>query len=170
MKLAQKLLLALVSVAATTASASPDCRAFAGKRWDQRLAYAGCLRSARPSAVITDPEQVRGLVVGLAASVRPAIDIYRDALKRGPWETRLVAAYQLGLTYTDVTTRARTSIAPGLGNDLEPLLVTYELGAIEAFTLAQKISSEVPEGVQVDALVGNIVASTYAMLDAIGLE
>ena len=169
MKTTHRLLLPLLAVAQTagSAAASPrECRRFEGDRWDQRLSLAGCLRASGPRVRVTDPEKLRGYVAYLASTVDRPVEIYRDAIARGPWEVRLLAAYQLGQTYVDLITRARAA-TPGLELDREPLLVTWQRDAIAAFTTAWAAGEELPAGVACDDLVRNVIAGTREALDTL---
>jgi len=174
MKTTHRLLLPLLAIAgaAGSAAATPrECRAFEGDRWDQRLSLAGCLRTLGPNRRVTDPELLRGYVAYLASSVDRPVEIYRDAIARGPWEVRLLAAYQLGQTYVDLLVRARNAIAGlPLSRDLEPLLVPFERDAVAAFTTAWAIGGELPSGVACDDLVRHVIADTREALDAIELR
>ncbi len=172
MKTTHRLLLPLLAVAQTagSAAASPrECRRFEGDRWDQRLSLAGCLRTPGSHHTVTDPEQLRGYVAYLESTVTRPIEIYRDAIARGPWEVRLLAAYQLGQTYIDLMVRARLA-APGLQHDLEPLLEPLRRDAVAAFTTAWATGNELPSGVACDDLVRNLIAGTREALDAIELD
>ena len=161
------LLIPLLAIAASSATAARrDCSQFAGDRWDQRLSFAACLRTARPARV-TDPEQLRGYVAHLAASVDQPVEIYRDAIARGPLEVRLLAAYQLGETYLDLVVRARSSVPPELIRDLDPLLVGFERQAAAGFTSAWAIGNEIPSGVPADEVVRNIIADTRTALETL---
>jgi hypothetical protein len=172
MKTTHRLLLPLLAVAqaAGSAAASPrECRRFQGDRWDQRLSLAGCLRAPGTAYRVTDPEQVRGYVTYLASTVDRPVEIYRDAIARGPWEVRLLAAYELGQTYADLIVRVRAA-TPGLDRDREPLLVTWQRDAVAAFTTAWAIGEELPSGVACDDLVRNVIAGTREALDTIELR
>ena len=171
MKTANHLLLPLLAVcaAAGSAAAGPrECRALDGERWDQHLAYAGCLRTA-PPARLSDPEQLRPFVARLESDVERSIGIYRDAIARAPWEMRLLAAFQLGQTYVDLVVRARNAVGEKERPALEPLLVPYEKDAVVAFTQAWAIGSELPSGKPCDDLVRNLLAATYDALETIQL-
>ncbi len=172
MKIANHLLLPLLAIgaAAGTAAAGPrECRSLDGERWDQHLAYAGCLRSA-PLARLTDPEQLRPFVARLESDVERSIGIYRDAMARAPWEMRLLAAYQLGQTYVDLVVRARNAVDARTRPELEPLLVPYIRDAQTAFTQAWAVGEELPAGVACDDLVRNLVAGTRDALDTLELQ
>lgn len=171
MKTTHRLLLPLLAVAqaAGSAAASPrECHQWQGDRWEQRLSLAGCLRTPAARLRVTDPEQLRGYVAYLESTVTRPVEIYRDAIARGPWEVRLVAAYQLGQTYVDLMVRARTA-APGMQRDLEPLLLPLRREAVAAFTTAWATGNELPSGVACDDLVRNVIAGTREALDAIEL-
>jgi len=169
MKTAHLLLVPLVAVASTAAAAPRECRRWQGDRWDQRLSLAGCLRAPGPSVRVTDPEQLRGYVAYLASTVDRPVEIYRDAIARGPWEVRLVAAYELGQTYADLIVRARAA-TPGLEHDREPLLVSWQRDAVAAFTTAWAVGEELPSGIACDDLVRNVIAGTREALDTIQVE
>ena len=178
----QNLLLSLIAGAAAASSAAearPDCRAFEASakgesdlvRWDRMLSLAGCLRAAEPRRTISDPEQLRDLVSGLRTSLQRPIGIYRQALRRGPWEIRLIAAYQLGQTYVDLAVRAREAAgSPTLRAELEPLLVPYEAAAIDAFAEVHTIALEAPAGAAADAVVRGMVAASGTALESITVE
>lgn len=182
MKSTHNLLLSLLAGAAAASSAAearPDCRAFEATvtgepdlaRWDRMLSLAGCLRAAEPRPAVTDPEQVRGVVTGLRSSLQRPIGIYREALRRGPWEIRMLAAYQLGQTYVDLSVRAREAVgSPSLRGELEPLLVPYQVAAIDAFAQVQTIALEVPAGTAADAVVRGVVAASGVALESIKVE
>jgi len=172
MKTTHRLLLPLLAVAqaAGSAAASPrECRRWHGDRWDQRLSLAGCLRTPGTQLRVADPEQLRGYVAYLESTVTRPVEIYRDAIARGPWEVRLLAAYQLGQTYVDLMVRAREA-APGLSHDLEPLLVPLRRDAVAAFTTAWAAGDELPAGVACDDLVRNVIAGTREALETIELR
>ncbi len=171
MKTTHRLLLPLLAVAqaAGSAAASPrECHRWQGDRWEQRLSLAGCLRTSAAHFRVTDPEQLRGYVAYLESTVTRPVEIYRDAIARGPWEVRLVAAYQLGQTYVDLMVRARIA-APGMQHDLEPLLLPLRREAVAAFTTAWAAGNELPSGIACDDLVRNVIAGTREALDAIEL-
>lgn len=171
MKIANHLLLPLLALgaAAGTAAAGPrECRALDGERWDQHLAYAGCLRTA-PAVRLTDDEQLVPFVARLESDVERSIGIYRDAMARAPWEMRLLAAYQLGQTYTDLVVRARNAVDAKGRAQLEPLLAPYLHAADVAFTQAWAIGEELPAGVPCDELVRNVIAATQDALNTIEL-
>lgn len=172
MKTAHDLLIPLlgVLVTASSAAASPrECRRFEGDRWDQRLSLAGCLRTAPLARTIEDPELLRGYVAYLESTATRPVDIYRDAIARGPFEVRLIAAYQLGQTYLDLIVRARSTVPPSLEHELDPLLAGLAQQAIAGFTIAWAIAGELPAGVPCDDVVRNVIAGTQAQLDAIEL-
>lgn len=195
MRIAKNLLVAALAAlaAAGPATAQPmrDCHRYETKvsgeqpvtRWGRKLSLAGCLRqTARDSRDVRDPELLRAMVRGLAASVERPIQIYREVMGEGPWELRLLAAYSLGTTYIELAVRARVAVARSDGDltaaarsdelhaALEPLLEPYKYAAIEAFAEAETIANEIPVTAAVDDLVRNVVGGTTAALDAIGLD
>ena len=177
---AHRLLLSLAAVAAAAGSAGADttCKRYEGTAgttdratlWSRRLSLAGCLRTAAPVPQVQDPELVRRLVAGLRARVQRPIAIYRDALRDAPWELRLLAAHELGATYSDLIVRARVAVSPELRDQLELLLAPYKRAAIDAYTQAETLASEVPVGAATDDLVRHLAGTSSAALEAMGLD
>lgn len=182
---AHSLLVALTFVTAAAGSAhaqtARDCRRYEGSvgtsselaRWSRKLSLAGCLRSAPAVTAVSDAEQLRVTIAGLRLAAERSIGLYRDALHHAPWELRLLAAFSLGETYSEIAVRARMTIAgqpAPVREELEKRLLPYKLAAIDAYAQAETLASEIPPGTPADELVRNIVAATDAALQAIGAD
>jgi hypothetical protein len=77
--------------------------------WAQRLSIAAC-RQSISLAPVTDAEQFPALVASLDQAMAPSIEIYRDAMARGPTEIKILAAFGLGMTNRNIIVRARGAV------------------------------------------------------------
>lgn len=119
--------------------------------WARRLSIAAC-RQSIALAPVSDPEQFPALVSRLRDAMAPSIEIYRDALARGPTEIKILAAFGLGMTHVNIIVRARGAVrvpdgafggaaygtayielSQKLHRELELLLVTHRNAALAAF-------------------------------------
>ena len=77
--------------------------------WARRLSIAAC-RQSISLAPVSDAEQFPALVARLEQAMAPSIEIYRDAMARGPNEIKILAAFGLGMTNRNVIVRARSAV------------------------------------------------------------
>lgn len=77
--------------------------------WARRLSIAACRQSIALTPV-SDPEQFPALVARLDQAMAPSIEIYRDAMARGPNEIKILAAFGIGMTNLNIIVRARSAV------------------------------------------------------------
>jgi hypothetical protein len=77
--------------------------------WARRLSIAAC-RQSISLAPVSDPEQFPALVRRLDEAMAPSIEIYRDAMARGPTEIKILAAFGLGMTNLNIIVLARSAV------------------------------------------------------------
>ncbi len=170
----------------------PECRQFrtipADSRselvpWAQKLSLAAC-RQTVVIAPVTDPEGLRPMVAALEHAAEPSIELYRDAMGRGPSPVRMLGAYGLGMTYLNIAVRARGAIrvpttAYGgatygaayfehlqqMQRTLDPLLANDLAQALAAFDEAGFLAEDYPLAARSNDVVKNAVASAHAEAD-----
>ena len=125
--------------------------------WEQRLSIAACLSDAIAVEVVTDPANERDVVAMLDHRIDPSVAIYQDAIANAPLQLRVVAAYGLGMTYTNVLVRARIAIPK---RTLEPLLVTDQEHALAAFREAVKLADSDPKSTAGSPVIVKLVAAS----------
>lgn len=77
--------------------------------WARRLSIAACRQSISLTPV-SDVEQFPALVASLNQAMASSIEIYRDAMARGPNEIKILAAFGLGMTNVNIIVRARSAV------------------------------------------------------------
>jgi hypothetical protein len=132
--------------------------------WDQLLSTAAC-RQTLVVATVDNADQLPALVAGLDTAIAPALAIYREAMSFAPPTLRIVAAYQMGLAYTNILVRARAALAttgnaPALREALEPLLDHDRRAAIAAFDEASFLADDYPWAERSDSVVKTAVTSS----------
>jgi hypothetical protein len=150
--------------------------------WLQRLSVAAC-RQEISLPKVTQPSQLAPMVESLRTAMAPSIATYKDALARGPNDQiKILAAYGLGRTYTDMIVRARTRIAaydqiPGefggvgygagsylnrslaLHLALEPMMQPEHDGAMAAFAEVARLAEADPIAARTNAVMPVVIAS-----------
>lgn len=130
--------------------------------WAQRLSVAACRQSIALTPV-SDPEQFPALVSRLDQAMAPSIEIYRDAMARGPTEIKILAAFGLGMTNLNIIVRARSAVrvrdgafggaaygtayiefSQKLHRALEQLLVKNRTAALTAFHEVARLAESDP--------------------------
>lgn len=140
--------------------------------WRQLLSLAACvqdgsIRTGRTGlGAVTEPAQLAPMVDELARRLALPMLVYLDALEHADAPIQLRAAFQIGMAYVALSTRARSSIAapPELATDpaaarryselharLEPLLYTARRAAWISFRAIEAAAAVDP------ALAGNEV-------------
>ena len=130
--------------------------------WARRLSIAAC-RQSIALAPVSDPEEFPALVARLDRAMAPSIEIYRDALARGPNEIKILAAFGVGMTNVNIMVRARSAVrvpdgafggatygsayielSQKLHGALEPLLVKHREAALAAFQDVARLAASDP--------------------------
>lgn len=149
--------------------------------WDQRLSFAAC-RERPIVAAVTTPQQLGPMVATLEHAVAPSQAIYRDAIARAPDPIKLVATYELGMSYVNIMVRARDAIqdAAGFGGStygggynafrvlhlaLEPLLASDREAARDAFQRVIVLAAVDPFAAAANAVTEYDVAHARTTLD-----
>jgi hypothetical protein len=145
--------------------------------WDRLLSLATCIQDASVARVETS-EGVAELVAKLDDALTPSLTLNVYAIKHGPDTVKVRAAYQVGMAYVGLITRARSSlVAPRdldadpkaatrfreLHVELERLLEPARRAAGLAFAAIDQVGSEAPE-VANDPVTANMVRSARAVL------
>jgi hypothetical protein len=148
--------------------------------WLQRLSVAACRQEiALPK--VTQASQLEPMVSTLRSAMAPSIATYQDALARGPDnQIKILAAYGLGRTYTDMIVRARTRIAAyneipgefgGMGYGagsylnralalhlaLEPMMQQEHDGAMNAFREVARLAEADPIAARANAVMPVVI-------------
>lgn len=145
--------------------------------WAGRLSVAACRQGSIAIAPVTDPEKLRGTIAALEHAVEPSVAIYKDAMANGPIQIRMLAAYWLGMTYTNVAIRARAAIPTGgdimsdltladryltLHRTIEPLLANERALALAAFEEGVRLADSDPTRATGNQMMSNVTASVRA--------
>jgi hypothetical protein len=140
--------------------------------WNQALSLAACVQdNAIPE--ITSEDDFEDLVATMFQRLQPVVVIYATALREGPEEIRMRAAYQMGMLFVTTATRARSSIrvAPGpdairrnlaLHGKLEPLLAPVIRTAQTIFEAIDEEAKNSP-GLESDPVIGGMIRTARAM-------
>lgn len=153
--------------------------------WARRLSIAAC-RQSISVATVSDAEQFPALVSRFDQAMAPSIEIYRDAMARGPTEIKILAAFGLGMTNLNIIVRARSAVrvpdgafggaaygtsyielSRKLHEALEPLLVKNRTAALAAFQEVARLAeldSAAARANQVMPVVIDIARTQAALL------
>jgi hypothetical protein len=152
--------------------------------WEQRLSLASC-RQELAIAPVSNPEKFPALVASIQRAMAPSIEIYRDAMARGPGQIQILAAYGLGMTHVNTIVRARNAIrvvdagafggaAYGasaqrdrymvLHGALEPLLAGERDAAIAAFREVARLAAEDPAAARANPVMPVVIASAANLI------
>lgn len=152
--------------------------------WARRLSIAAC-RQSIALAPVSDPEQFPALVNRLDDAMAPSIEIYRDAMARGPTEIKILAAFGLGMTNVNIIVRARSAVrvpdgafggatygtayiefSQKLHRALEQLLVKNRSAALTAFAEVARLADADPAAARANQVMPVVIdiARTQAAL------
>ena len=181
---------ALVLATSTVAAADPPRCASSTNRpgatsdalaWRAWLGVAACAQAGVAVAPIDRVAQLAPAVADVDHQLASAIAIYDDALENAPAPERVLAAYALGMAYTNAAVRVRAAILP-IGDQLrdpaasdefitlhravEPLVAHDLARARAAFAHAARIADADPDAL-VDPVVAWSAASARALEQAV---
>lgn len=148
--------------------------------WGQGMSFAACVQDASV-ARIERADQLPGFVEQLHAALLPTVEIYVVAIEHGPDPVKVRAAYQLGMVYVALLTRARSAIAAPadpedeaaaarggeLHAQLEPLLESTAKVAWILFTAIDRAVADDPS-LAPDAMTRNLVRSAREQAELLG--
>lgn len=153
--------------------------------WAQRLSYAACRQAITVKPVRTTAG-LEPMVTELRQAAQPSIDIYKDALCKGPASVRMLAAYALGKTYEGIAVRARNAIAgaggrfgggrygggryggtASLSNALEPLIASDLAQALASFEQVKTLARSFPNAARSNQVVMNVIRQSCAEVIAL---
>jgi len=148
--------------------------------WGQLLSLAACAQDGSIPAA-ADPADLAPMVEALSRRLALPVLIYLDALEHGDTPIQLRAAFQIGMAYVSLSTRARSSIAapPDLASGgaaerryhelharLEPLLAVARHAAWISFRTIDEAATEDP-ALAGDEVERNMVRTARQMLTAL---
>lgn len=149
--------------------------------WRQLLSLAACVQDGSIGAASTS-DQLAPMVEELSERLTLPMLIYLDALEHAEAPIQLRAAFQIGMAYVGLSTRARSSIAapPDLATNpaaarryrelharLEPLLVPARQAAWISFRVIDEAAAVDPS-LAGDEVERHMVATARRMLQAMG--
>jgi hypothetical protein len=140
--------------------------------WNQALSLAGCLQD-NAIAEVTDEDELRGVVGTMFERLQAVVAIYAMALREGPEDVRVRAAYQMGMLFATAATRARSSIRVAPGPDairrnlalhaaLEPRLAPVIRTAETIFEAIDEEATREP-ALESDPVIGGMIRTARAM-------
>ncbi|HSD90332.1 MAG TPA: hypothetical protein VLB44_22540 [Kofleriaceae bacterium] len=145
--------------------------------WSKALSFAGCVQDATVFEV-SDPDELRPMLLELTRALAPTLALYLSIIQYGPEPVQVRAAYQIGMMYVALVTRARSSIvlADGemsdpeavreyrdLHDSLEPMLQRPIHTARLVFIMVDRVARENPS-IAPDPVTKQMVRSARAML------
>jgi hypothetical protein len=145
--------------------------------WNKGLSFAGCVQDSTVFEV-SNADELRPMLVELTRGLAPTLALYLSIIQYGPEPVQLRAAYQIGMMYIGLITRARSSIVlpDGWTNDpegvreyremhdsLEPMLQPPLHTARLVFGMIDRVATEKPS-IARDPVTKQMVRSARQMI------
>jgi len=145
--------------------------------WNKALSFAGCVQDSTVFEV-SDADELRPMLVELTRALAPTLALYLSIIQYGPEPVQLRAAYQIGMMYIALVTRARSSIVLAddwmtdptamreyreLHDSLEPMLKPALHTARIVFGTIDRVATENPS-IASDPVTKQMLRSARAML------
>lgn len=145
--------------------------------WNKALSFAGCVQDSTVFEV-SDADELRPMLVALTRSLAPTLALYLSIIQYGPEPVQLRAAYQIGMMYIGLVTRARSSIVlpdgwtrdpdgvreyRELHDSLEPMLQPPLHTARLVFGMIDRVATEKPS-IAPDPVTKQMVRSARQMV------
>jgi hypothetical protein len=145
--------------------------------WNKALSFAGCVQDATVFE-ISDADELRPMLVEMTRVLAPTLALYLSIIQYGPEPVQVRAAYQIGMMYIGLVTRARSSIVLAddwatdskaardyreLHDSLEPLLQPSIHTARLVFGMIDRVATENPS-IAPDPVTKQMVRSARSML------
>jgi hypothetical protein len=150
--------------------------------WTQLLSLAACAQDGSlADPAVTEPGELAGMVEEMSQRLALPMLVYLDALENGDAPIQLRAAFQIGMAYVGLSTRARSSIAAPadlaasaaaasryheLHARLEPLLATARRAAWISFRAIDEAAAQDP-ALAGDEVERHMIRTARLMLPAL---
>lgn len=145
--------------------------------WNKALSFAGCVQDATVFQV-TNADELRPMLIALTRGLAPTLALYLSIIQYGPEPVQVRAAYQIGMMYIGLITRARSSIVlpdgwttdpegtreyRELHDSLEPMLQPALHTARLVFGMIDRVATEKPS-IAPDPVTKQMVRSARQMI------